>query len=261
MDTGIGTATPPAGGADAGGAAPPPDGPRITRVNSPGPGSAPGVASTGLTTGACRGSRLSVKGPEAAAGNAGGGGVGAGGGVGLAPDGVPPPKMRVNSPGVREEDGAVGIALIGDSAGVARGLRNSRVNSPGCLSEARAPGIAEAGVGMGAGSLGWLRPPRPKSWVNSPGPGASAGGGGGGSAGAEAGRGGVGCETGAGDPACRSLNSRVNSPGSRSAGWGTGGGAGRDAGAGVGLATNSQCSHSRSARHSGWSRVTRKCDP
>ena len=161
-------------------------------MNSPGADDAPCVVS-GLFVGGCRGSRLSVKGPgveEGGGGGGGGAGIEAGGGGLPVPAGVPPPKIRVNSPGVRVDCEVVGREVNGDSAGVASGLRNSRVNSPGCgFSDTSGGGGAGAGCAiggdntgggaiMGGGVLGWLCPPRPNSCVNSPGTCSSAAGGG-----------------------------------------------------------------------------------
>ena len=85
-------------------------------------------------------------------------GGGTAGGAVLEAGGIPPPKIRVNSPGAPPAGEDPGSEVIGDSAGgVARGLRNNRVNSPGCcFSDASGEGIAAAGVAMGGGSLGWL---------------------------------------------------------------------------------------------------------
>jgi hypothetical protein len=126
-----GGAAPGAAGAAGGAALDPPP---ITRVNSPGPAGAAG----GALGGACRGSKLSVKAPggEIGDGNCAGG-VGAAGGTfaprGAPPRGVPPPKIRVNSPGVLCDGELTGIGSGSrdDSEGGASGLRNSLVNSPG----------------------------------------------------------------------------------------------------------------------------------
>jgi hypothetical protein len=157
-----------AGGGEAGGGAGEPTaeplaGPRITRVNSPGASDEPKGVASGLFIAAFRGSRLSVKPPGPEAGTGGGAGGGAAGGGVLEAGGVPPPKIRVNSPGAPFAVEDPGSEVIGDStAGVARGLRNNRVNSPGsCLSDARGNGVAAAGVAIDGGSLGWLLPPRP----------------------------------------------------------------------------------------------------
>ena len=159
---GIGGAAAAAGGepADDAGVADeePPAGPRITRVNSPGASDAPKSDASGLPGAAFRGSRLSVKEPGADAGTGGGAGGGTAGGAVLETGGVPPPKIRVNSPGAPPAGEDFGSEVMGDSAGgVARGLRNNRVNSPGCcFSDASGEGVAEAGVAMGGGSFGSL---------------------------------------------------------------------------------------------------------
>src|SRR5215469_15587345 len=92
------------GGAAEGVAAVAPADPRITRVNSPGTVDADGGAMSCFSPGACRGSRLSMSCPEGETGTGGGGTAedeadGALGGCKPAP-----PKIRVNSPAVREED-------------------------------------------------------------------------------------------------------------------------------------------------------------
>ncbi len=133
-----GIGIPDGGGADAGAAGAAGGaalaGRPITRVNSPGPAGAAG----GALEGVCRCSRLSVKAPGGETGAANcGGGVGAAGGMfapsGAPPRGVPPPKIRVNSPGVfcdGELTGS-GSGSRDDSEGGDSGLRNSLVNSPG----------------------------------------------------------------------------------------------------------------------------------
>ena len=98
----------------------------MTRVNSPGPADGGGVMGGAL----CLGSRLSVKEPGEEGGAAGGAR-----GTGVAgcplPLGVPPPKIRVNSPAEFCDGEATGIGSLDPSDGAASGLRNSRVNSPG----------------------------------------------------------------------------------------------------------------------------------
>jgi hypothetical protein len=121
---GIGAAGAAAGGGEAGadaeeGTAPPLEGPRTTRVNSPGAADAPKGVTSGLLVDACRGSRLSVNAPGAGT-ERGTGAEAAGRGV-LADGGILP-KIRVNSPGGRVEGEDVGSEFIGDSAGWARGL-------------------------------------------------------------------------------------------------------------------------------------------
>ena len=117
-----------AGGGEAAGAAF--DGRPITRVNSPGASGIGGKVDGGLA-GLWRGSRLSVNDAGDETGVGSGAGVDGTVGGALVPAGVPPPKIRVNSPGAFCDGDATGSGWREGSEGGASGLRNKRVNSPG----------------------------------------------------------------------------------------------------------------------------------
>lgn len=112
----------PAGEVAPGRLAPPP----IMRVNSPGAADDPCSAAAGLVVGMCRGSRLSIKGLCGSTGADMTGETAAGDRAtdGALASGVPiPPKIRVNSPGGRDKDGAAAeTGVLGTSAGEESGL-------------------------------------------------------------------------------------------------------------------------------------------